>query len=160
MKLRPQAAHPTIIRLFRVTIESSHVFSASNNWVRSHRTAARLIALCNSRALPAAREKQGSARRVVVCRSVARTHAMPCRPVPTRPDLHNRRVEVRSGNWGTPFGPMRPLKAPKRLLREREFSSFAFSLVLCGRLASGHLTRRVPIRSGAMNHRSPKYPGG
>jgi hypothetical protein len=70
-------------------------FTAPNNSVRSHKTAAepRLTALCNSRAPPAALGRQESVRRVVVRKSVARTHAAPCGPVPTRLDLHSRRAE-------------------------------------------------------------------
>jgi hypothetical protein len=57
-----------------------------NNRVRSHITAAKppLTALCNSRAPLAALERQESVRRVVVCKSVARTHAVPRGPVPTK----------------------------------------------------------------------------
>jgi len=53
--------------------------SAPNDWVRSHITAAqqRLTALCNNRAPSAAVERQESVRRVVVRKSVARTHAVP-----------------------------------------------------------------------------------
>ena len=66
--------------------------SAPNNRVRTRITAAksRLIALCNSPAPPAALERQEPVRRVVVCKSVARTHAV----VPTRLDLHNRRADL------------------------------------------------------------------
>jgi hypothetical protein len=142
----------TITRLFRVPIDSSNakpplprvaakkpladrrahlligsqnrVFSAPNNRVHSHITAAkpRLTALCNSRAPPAALGRQESVRRVVVCKSVARTLAVSWAPVPTRLDLRNRRAEPFC--WDTPSGLMRhSLKSPSWLLRERELSS-------------------------------------
>src|SRR6516165_6160479 len=113
-----------------------------NNRVRSHITAAkpRLTALCNSRAPPAALGRQESVRRAVVCKSVARTHA-----VSPGLEVHNRRAEpelcscsnfqeiiepnrshkVRNRNWDTPLGLMRhPPKASRRLLRERKLSSW------------------------------------
>ena len=67
-----------------------------NNRVCNHTPAAklRLTALCNSRAPLAALGKQESVRRVVVCKSVARTYAVPRGPVRPRLDLHNRRAEV------------------------------------------------------------------
>jgi hypothetical protein len=72
------------------------VFSVPNNRVRTHRTAAkpRLTAPCNSRAPPVALGRQESVRRVVVCKSVARTYAVP-RSVAVAPrlDPHNRRAE-------------------------------------------------------------------
>ena len=63
-----------------------------NNRVRSYKTAAepRLTALCNSRAPPEALGRQESVCRVVVRKLVARTDAA---SVPTKRDLHNRRVE-------------------------------------------------------------------
>jgi len=66
-----------------------------NNRVRSHIAAAKppLIALCNSRAPRAALGRQESVRRVVVCKSMARIHAVLREPVPPRLDLHNRREE-------------------------------------------------------------------
>src|SRR6516165_7441303 len=90
-----------------------------NYRVRSHITAAklRLTALCNSRAPPAALGRQESVGRVVVCKSVARMHGVPC-GLPTRP-LHNCRAEP-FRNWGTPTGLKRhSLKEPKRPLREQ-----------------------------------------
>jgi hypothetical protein len=67
----------------------------SNDRVCNYKTAAepRLTALCNSRAPPEALGRQESVRRVVVRKSVARSHAAPWEPVPTRLDLHNRRAE-------------------------------------------------------------------
>jgi hypothetical protein len=120
----PTSSALVIIRLFRVFIESSSAFfSAPNNLVRSHKTAAKppLTALCNSPAPLVALGRQESVCRVVVCRSVARTHSVS----PTL-DLHNRRAEpelcsrkVRSRNRGKPLGLMRrPLKASRRLFRE------------------------------------------
>ena len=120
-----------------------------NNRVRSHIAAAKppLIALCNSRAPRAALGRQESVRRVVVCKSVARTHA-----VSPGLEVHNRRADpelcscskfqeiiesdrshkVRSRNRGTPPGLMRhPLKASRRLLRERELLSSWHSPSCC-----------------------------
>jgi|SRR6516165_426332 len=116
---------------------------------RSHTTAAkpRPTALRNSRAPPAALGRQESVRRVVVCKSVARTHA-----VSPGLEVHNRRADpelcscskfqeiiesdrshkVRSRNRGTPPGLMRhPLKASRRLLRERELLSSWHSPSCC-----------------------------
>src|SRR6516165_1067841 len=108
------------------------VVTVPNNRERSHTTAVkpRLTSQCNSPAPPAALGRRESVRRVVVCRSVARTHVV----VPTRLDLHNHRAELWLC-WDSPLGLMRqPLKAPKRPLRERELSSLYSPLVLRGRL--------------------------
>jgi hypothetical protein len=94
--------------------------SGPNNRARIHITAAKppLTALGNSQALAAALGKQESVRRVVVCKSVART-----RSVSPTLDRHNRRAEpelcsrshkARSRHLGTTPGPMlHPPKAPK-----------------------------------------------
>src|SRR5262250_2027863 len=66
-----------------------------------------LTALCNSRAPPAVLGRQESVCRVVVCKSVAGTHAVPHGPVPPWLDQHNCTAEVRCRNWGTRPGPMR-----------------------------------------------------
>src|SRR6516164_1761275 len=98
--------------------------------MRTHITAAkpRLTAPCNSQAPSAALGRRGLVRTVVVRKSVGCTDAMRVDRRPARLDLHNRRAgphKVRSRNWGTPAGPIRhPLKAPRRLLRERELSSW------------------------------------
>ena len=110
-----------------------------------------LTALCNSRAPPAALGRQESVRRVVVRKSVARTHAVWRGPVPTRLDLHNRRAgphKDRSRNRGTPAGPIRhPLKAPRRLLRERELSSLHSPLCCVDALRPGGSTSIAMIGS-------------
>src|SRR6516225_6886915 len=100
------------------------VFSAPNNQARSHKTAAEswLTALCNSQAPPAALGRQESVRRVVVRKSVARTHAVWRGPVPTRLDLHNRRAEPKLCSRSHEVR-RHPLKASRRLLRERELLS-------------------------------------
>ena len=76
-------------------LAANRQYPPPNNRVRNHITDAepRLAALCNSRAPPAAQGRQESVRRVVVCKSVARTYAVPRGAVRPRLDLHNRRAE-------------------------------------------------------------------
>jgi len=68
-----------------------------------------------------------------------------------RLDLHNRRAgphKVRSRYWGTPAGPIRhPLKAPRRLLRERELSSLHSPLCCVDALRPGGSTSIAIISS-------------